>query len=91
LDKGYRLGPSIDFEVVYEFTKRFKTHLLVREVFDADLEGRTERRSNFTDLTLEQGWTLSKKWDVRLKARHIPRHGKTSSYSEIMGGGNYYF
>lgn len=91
LDKGYRLGPSVDFEAVYEFTKRFKTHFLVREVFDADLAGRTERRSNFTDLTLEQGWTLSKKWDVRLKARHIPGSGETASYSEVMAGGNYYF
>ena len=91
LNKGYRLGPSLDFEAVYEFTKRFKTHFLVREVFDADLAGRTERRANFTDITLEQGWTLSKKWDIRFKAHYIPGDGKMSAYSEIMAGGNFYF
>lgn len=91
LYKGYRFGPSADFEAVYEFTKRLKTHFLIREFFDADLAGRTERRSNFTDITLEQGWTLSKKWDVRFKARYIPGDAEIPAYSEVMAGGNFNF
>ncbi len=90
-DNGYRLNPSIDFEAVYELTNRFKTHFFVREVFDLDFSGRTERRLSFTDLTLEQGWTLSQKWDLRFKARYIPNQDKSASYSELMVGGNYYF
>lgn len=89
---GYRLGPSFDLETVYEHSKRTKTHLLIREFFyNTDFSGNFVGRTPFTDILLEQGWALSKKWDIRAKVRFIPGDNVWPTYSEFFTGANFYF
>lgn len=91
LQRGYRIGPSLDFETVLDYSKKMKTHLLFRHFYYGNFSGTASERSAYSDLLVEHGWTLSQSWDLRAKFRWMPPDRSWETYSEFFLGANFYF